>query len=80
MKKIVLSMQKLHACDDNTKQQKTCVLCGLAVEIDGFLLTTPNGIQTFCCAGCLSVYQLLNDDNTETSLLNHPLNHEDNKK
>lgn len=63
---------------DNTKQhQETCTLCGLAVEIEGFSLTIEEGVQMFCCAGCLSIYQLLNDDNIESSLITQPLNHED---
>jgi hypothetical protein len=65
---------------ENTKHQKNCTLCGLIVEIDGFLLTTSDGIQSFCCAGCLSIYQLLNDDYIETPLIIQPLNHEDTKK
>jgi hypothetical protein len=40
-----------------------CVLCGQPVEITGFTLTTPDGVLKFCCAGCLSIYQLLNDKN-----------------
>ncbi len=47
----------------NTKQhQESCTLCGLAVEIEGFSVTTQEGLQTFCCAGCMSIYQLINDD------------------
>ena len=65
---------------ENTKHQKKCTLCGLTVEIDCFLLNTTNGIQTFCCAGCLNIYQLLNDDNIEPPLITQPLNHEDTKK
>ncbi|CAA9890337.1 Metal-binding protein (fragment) [Candidatus Methylobacter favarea] len=30
------------------------------MEIKGFTLTTPETRQHFCCAGCLSIYQLLN--------------------
>ncbi|MBL1262515.1 metal-binding protein [Candidatus Methylomicrobium oryzae] len=41
-----------------------CVLCGQPVEIEGFTLQTPEGMLKFCCAGCLSIYQLLNDSNT----------------
>ena len=41
----------------------SCVLCGQPVEIEGFTLETPDGILKFCCAGCLSIYQLLNDKN-----------------
>ena len=39
-----------------------CALCGLAVEIDGFNVETTKGLKLFCCAGCLSVYRLLNGD------------------
>ena len=66
--------------NNTEQQQEPCTLCGLAVEIDGFFLTTPNSIQKFCCAGCLNIYQLLNDDNIEQPLITQPLNHEDNKK
>lgn len=59
----------------NTKpHQETCTLCGLPVEIEDFYLSTKQSVQKFCCAGCLSVYQLLNDehivsdDNIDTSL------------
>ena len=58
---------------DIIKYQDTCTLCGLAVEIDGFSLMTQQGLQKFCCAGCLSIYQLLNDDDTiETPLTTQP--------
>ena len=59
---------------ETIKQQENCALCGLIVEVDQFSQTTPDGLQKFCCTGCLSIYQLLNDeqttlnDNTETSL------------
>ncbi len=59
------------------KYQETCTLCGLAVEIEGFFMMTEQGKQRFCCAGCLSIYQLLNDDNIETRLITQPLNYED---
>lgn len=39
-----------------------CALCGLAVEIEGFNVETDEGLKLFCCAGCLSVYRLLNGD------------------
>ncbi|EIC27925.1 MULTISPECIES: heavy metal translocating P-type ATPase metal-binding domain-containing protein [Methylomicrobium] len=49
-----------------------CVLCGQPVEIEGFTLQTPEGMLKFCCAGCLSIYQLLNDNNTvSTSTSTH---------
>lgn len=50
---------------DTIKYRQTCALCGLAVEIEGFSLTTQHGLQTFCCAGCLSIYQLLNNNNID---------------
>ena len=58
---------------DIIKYQDICTLCGLVVEIDGFSLTTQQGLQKFCCAGCLSIYQLLNDDDIiETPLTTQP--------
>jgi len=39
-----------------------CALCGLAVEVEGFDVETDEGLMLFCCAGCLSVYRLLNGD------------------
>ncbi|NOQ13638.1 MAG: metal-binding protein [Methyloprofundus sp.] len=39
-----------------------CALCGLAVEVEGFNVETGEGLKLFCCAGCLSVYRLLNGD------------------
>ncbi len=45
-----------------TKEITRCALCGLAVEIQGFDVQTIEGIKLFCCAGCLSVYRLLNGD------------------
>jgi len=47
---------------ETIEHHETCALCGLAVEIEDFFLTTEKGLQKFCCAGCQSVYQLLNDD------------------
>ncbi|MGZ8162052.1 MAG: heavy metal translocating P-type ATPase metal-binding domain-containing protein [Methylobacter sp.] len=38
-----------------------CALCGQPVEIKGFTLNTPEAQKHFCCAGCLSIYQLLNE-------------------
>ncbi len=40
--------------------KKECTLCDLAVEIPGFKLETKEGLQHFCCEGCLSIYRLLN--------------------
>ena len=41
---------------------KACALCGQPVEIPGFKLETTEGQKDFCCEGCLSIYQLLNED------------------
>ena len=53
----------------NAKNREPCVLCGQPVEISGFSLVTSDGsVQSFCCAGCLSIYQLLNEDNTKPTI------------
>ena len=39
--------------------KKSCDLCGQPVEIKGFSLVTGTGVQSFCCAGCQSIYRLL---------------------
>ncbi|MGZ5006398.1 MAG: heavy metal translocating P-type ATPase metal-binding domain-containing protein [Methylobacter sp.] len=52
----------------DAKIKEPCVLCGQPVEITGFSLTTNDGEQKFCCAGCLSIYQLLNEDNTKPTI------------
>ena len=39
-----------------------CVLCSQPVQITGFKLETKEGQKDFCCEGCLSIYQLLNED------------------
>jgi len=39
-----------------------CPLCSQPVEIKGFSLETKEGIKHFCCAGCVSIFQLLNED------------------
>jgi len=44
------------------KESDKCALCGLAVEVEGFDVMTTEGLKLFCCAGCLSVYRLLNGD------------------
>jgi len=45
------------------KYNKNCDLCGLPVEIDGFILRADEGTKSFCCAGCLSIYQLFYTNN-----------------
>jgi hypothetical protein len=39
--------------------QELCALCSQKVEIKGFNLVTGSGLYYFCCAGCLSIFQLL---------------------
>jgi hypothetical protein len=50
----------------NAKTRAPCVLCGQPVEITGFSMNTGDGLQKFCCAGCMSIYQLLNEDKKTT--------------
>lgn len=61
----------------NTTSANGCALCGQPVEIVGFTLTSNQGQQKFCCAGCLSIYQLLNEHQTT---IEPPPNSEDNNK
>jgi Putative metal-binding domain of cation transport ATPase len=61
------------------KYNKNCSLCGLPVEIEGFSLVTEKGVQSFCCAGCQSIYQLVHlnkniIENDSTKLLNNEEN------
>ncbi len=46
-----------------SEEKKSCDLCGLPVEINGFKLTTKEGQKGFCCEGCLGIYQMLNEEN-----------------
>jgi hypothetical protein len=41
--------------------QQPCSLCGQPVLVSSFTLTTPDELKKFCCAGCLSIYKLLNE-------------------
>lgn len=45
-----------------TDEKKSCDLCGLPVEVDGFHLDTKAGEKNFCCEGCLGIYQMLNEE------------------
>jgi transposase-like protein len=45
-----------------TDTNKVCDLCGLTLEVTGFTLTTKEGHKSFCCEGCKSIFQLLNED------------------
>ena len=53
-------------------EKETCSLCGQPVEIEGFCCPDEAGGKHFCCAGCLSVYELLNENNLATFLNNAP--------
>ena len=62
------------------KDKIPCKLCGQSVEINGFSLNTQTGLQKFCCAGCLSIYQLLNEDTTNLTITPLTTKNEDMKK
>ena len=52
--------------------KKSCDLCGLPVEINGFTIITSDGKKMFCCEGCMGIYQMLHvknvpHDNNEDS-------------
>lgn len=53
------------------KTKPFCKLCGQPIEIKGFELNTRDGTLPFCCEGCLSIYQLLNESELVTDN-NHP--------
>lgn len=40
----------------------TCSLCSLPVKINGFTLNSNEGTKKFCCQGCLSIFQLFNEN------------------
>jgi len=48
--------------------EKLCTLCGQQAVLRSFTLNTPDGLLKFCCAGCLSIYQLLNEYNSTPSI------------
>jgi hypothetical protein len=39
-----------------------CDLCGLALEVGGFMLKTKEGDKQFCCEGCKGIFQMLHED------------------
>ncbi|WKJ89295.1 heavy metal translocating P-type ATPase metal-binding domain-containing protein [Methylomonas montana] len=43
------------------ENKKSCDLCGLAVEVEGFELKTLEGDKRFCCEGCKGIYQMLHE-------------------
>lgn len=44
------------------KDNKSCDLCGLTVEVKGFELRTTEGNKKFCCEGCKGIYQMLHEE------------------
>lgn len=44
-----------------------CAYCKSLPSSSGFKLITKEGEKLFCCQGCLSIYQMLNNDNTQAS-------------
>ena len=42
--------------------KKTCDLCDLPVEVDGFELKTKGGDKHFCCEGCKGIFLMLHED------------------
>ncbi|MFM8340599.1 MAG: heavy metal translocating P-type ATPase metal-binding domain-containing protein [Methylomonas sp.] len=44
-----------------------CVYCKSLPSSSGFKLKTKEGEKLFCCQGCLSIYQMLNTDNSQDS-------------
>jgi hypothetical protein len=57
-----------------------CTLCDQPVEIPGYILNTATGRLRFCCAGCLSLYQLVNKEKPTTTTTTQLNNKEDIKK
>lgn len=51
-----------------SETKKMCDLCGLTVEVPNFTLKTKEGDKSFCCEGCLGIYQMLN----EGQIINKP--------
>jgi len=62
------------------KPKEACALCSQIVEIKGFSLIGPEGVQKFCCGGCLSIYQLLGNIRPAETSLNLSNNNEDKHK
>jgi transposase-like protein len=57
-----------------------CPLCGQPVEIPGYILNTAAGRLRFCCAGCLSLYQLVNKEKLTTTTTTTQLNNKEDIK
>jgi rRNA maturation endonuclease Nob1 len=63
-----------------TKNKQACDLCGQQVEISGFSLNSRKGELAFCCAGCQSIFQLLNEDLLLPNPIDNHKIHEDKQK
>jgi hypothetical protein len=46
-----------------SENKQMCDLCGLPVEVSGFVLKTQAGDKRFCCEGCKGIYQMLHEEN-----------------
>jgi hypothetical protein len=57
--------------------EKSCTLCGQQAVLRSFTLNTLEGELRFCCAGCLSIYELLNEFNATPLHNNHNKINED---
>jgi len=44
-----------------------CDLCGLPIEGAPYVLETPERRYSFCCDGCLGIFQMLHDMNAVAS-------------
>ena len=45
-----------------SENKKMCDLCGLPVEVPGFVLNTQEGEKHFCCEGCKGIYHMLHEE------------------
>jgi len=45
------------------EEPRPCDLCGLPIEGAPYMLETPERRYSFCCDGCLGIFQVLHDLN-----------------
>jgi len=43
-------------------KKEHCDLCGLPVEVNGFVLKIKDGEKHFCCEGCKGIFQMLHEN------------------
>ena len=60
-------------------ENEVCALCGQPVRLEGFSLSS-GAMKKFCCGGCLSLYQLLNQHGETTPKTNEPTNNTNNEE